>query len=58
VSIIAYWGAGLPLGWVLSGWFGPAGVWAGFAVALFCAGAALSWRFRRKTGLRQPPSSL
>jgi multidrug resistance protein, MATE family len=58
VSIIAYWGAGLPLGWVLSGWFGPAGVWAGFAVALFGAGAALSWRFLRKTGLRQPPSSL
>jgi multidrug resistance protein, MATE family len=58
VSILAYWGAGLPLGWVLSGWFGPAGVWAGFAVALFGAGAALSWRFLRKTGLREPPSSL
>lgn len=53
VSIIAYWGGGLPLGWILSGWLGPAGVWVGFAVALFCAGAALSWRFWQNTGLRQ-----
>ncbi len=52
VSIIAYWGGGL------SGWFGPAGVWVGFAVALFAAGAALTWRFWRKTALRRPASSL
>ena len=50
VSIIAYWGVGLPLGWVLSGWMGPAGVWAGFFVALVGAGAALTLRFRAKTG--------
>ena len=49
VSIIAYWGIALPLGWVLSGWFGPAGVWAGFFVALVGAGTALLLRFRSKT---------
>lgn len=50
VSIVAYWGVGLPLGWVLSGWMGPAGVWAGFFVALVGAGTALVVRFRAKTG--------
>jgi multidrug resistance protein, MATE family len=49
VSIFAYWGFGLPLGWVLSGWMGPAGVWTGCAVALFYTGAALTWRFWTKT---------
>lgn len=49
VSIIAYWGIALPLGWVLSGWIGPAGVWAGFFVALVGAGIALLVRFRAKT---------
>jgi multidrug resistance protein, MATE family len=49
VSIIAYWGVALPLGWGLSGWMGPAGVWAGFFVALVCAGTALVLRFRAKT---------
>ncbi len=50
VSIIAYWGVGLPLGWLLSMWIGPAGVWAGFFVALVGAGTALVLRFRTKTG--------
>lgn len=49
VSIIAYWGVALPLGWVLSGWIGPAGVWAGFFVGLVGAGTALTLRFRAKT---------
>lgn len=49
VSIIAYWGIALPLGWLLSGWIGPAGVWAGFFVALVGAGIALLVRFRAKT---------
>jgi multidrug resistance protein, MATE family len=49
VSIVAYWGVGLPLGWVLSIWMGPAGVWAGFFVALVGAGTALVLRFRAKT---------
>lgn len=54
VSIVAFWGVGLPLGWVLSGWLGPAGVWVGFGAALFGAGAALTWRFWQKTVLRAP----
>ena len=49
VSVIAYWGVALPLGWALSGWLGPAGVWAGFFVALVGAGTALVVRFRAKT---------
>jgi MATE family multidrug resistance protein len=49
VSIIAYWGVALPLGWVLAASVGPQGVWMGFAVALFGAGTALTWRFWRKT---------
>lgn len=51
VSMIGYWGVALPLGWVLAHWlgFGPAGVWIGFAVALFGAGAALTLRFVART---------
>ena len=49
VSMTAYWGVALPLGWVLSDWIGPAGVWAGFFVALVGAGTALVFRFRAKT---------
>lgn len=49
VSILAYWGMGLPLGWVLALWVGPAGVWAGFACALAVAGVALSRRFAERT---------
>lgn len=51
VSIIAYWGVALPLGWAyahLLG-FGPAGIWMGFVTALFGAGAALCWRFLART---------
>lgn len=49
VPIIAYRGVALLLGWVLSGWLGPAGVWVGFFVALVGAGTALLLRFRAKT---------
>ncbi len=49
VSIIADWGMALPLGRALSGWIGPAGIWAGFFVALVGAGPALVVRFRAKT---------
>ncbi|MCU0901298.1 MAG: MATE family efflux transporter [Cypionkella sp.] len=55
VSAIAYWPVALPLGWALAYplGFGPAGVWAGFILALAGAGAALTWRFLRKTRLSQ-----
>jgi MATE family multidrug resistance protein len=51
VSMIAYWGIALPAGWWIAhpGGFGPAGVWAGFAAGLAFAGAALVWRFVRRT---------
>lgn len=45
VSLLAYWVVALPLGWVLAGWVGPVGIWAGFFVALIGAGAALTRRF-------------
>ncbi|OYX27195.1 MAG: hypothetical protein B7Z10_01045 [Rhodobacterales bacterium 32-66-7] len=52
VSMLAYWGLGLPLGWVLAqgAGLGPAGVWAGFVIALGLAGGVLVWRFLRQTG--------
>jgi multidrug resistance protein, MATE family len=52
VSMLAYWGIALPLGWVLSGWLGPQGIWAGFFVALLLAGAALTRRFWQRTAAR------
>lgn len=56
VSAIAYWPVALPLGWVLAHWagMGPAGIWAGFILALVGAGAALTVRFWRTTAL--PPT--
>lgn len=53
VSAIAYWPVALPLGWVLAQpvGMGPAGVWAGFILALAGAGAALTVRFWRRTAL-------
>ncbi len=56
VSIIAYWGVALPLGWALAqgAGIGASGVWMGFGVALVGAGAALTVRFLARTavGLR------
>jgi MATE family multidrug resistance protein len=53
VSAIAYWPVALPLGWMLAHpvGMGPAGVWAGFILALAGAGAALTVRFWRRTAL-------
>ncbi|MCX7288853.1 MAG: MATE family efflux transporter [Rhodobacterales bacterium] len=52
VSLVAYWVLGLPLGWMLAhpGGMGPAGIWAGFVIALGLAGLVLVWRFLRQTG--------
>jgi multidrug resistance protein, MATE family len=52
VSMIAYWVLGLPLGWLLAHpiGMGPAGIWAGFVIALGLAGLVLVWRFLRQTG--------
>lgn len=52
ISLLSYWILGLPLGWVLAHpvGFGPAGIWAGFVIALGLAGLVLVWRFLRQTG--------
>ena len=52
VSLAAYWALGLPLGWLLAhvAGMGPAGIWAGFVIALALAGVVLVWRFLRQTG--------
>jgi MATE family multidrug resistance protein len=56
VSAIAYWPVALPLGWALAHWagMGPAGIWAGFILALVGAGTALAVRFWRMTALPLP----
>lgn len=56
VSAIAYWPVALPLGWALAHWagMGPAGIWAGFIVALVGAGIALVFRFWLMTALPTP----
>ena len=53
VSMVAYWVAGVPLGWAFAHplGLGVPGVWLGWLVALAGAGAVLVWRFRRMTGL-------
>lgn len=54
VSIVAYWAAGLPLGWLMAtaGGLGPPGVWLGFFAALVGSALVLSARFAARTGLR------
>lgn len=51
LSLLAYWALGLPLGWMLAQpvGMGPAGVWAGFIIALGLAALLLVWRFLRQT---------
>ena len=51
VSLAAYWGLGLPLGWLLAdtAGMGPAGIWAGFVIALALAAVVLVRRFLRQT---------
>jgi len=53
VSTIAYWLVALPLGWLIAapGGMGPAGIWAGFGLALAGAGILLFLRFLRRTAL-------
>ena len=51
VSLAAYWGLGLPLGWLLAhtAGMGPSGIWAGFVVALGLAAVVLVRRFIQQT---------
>lgn len=50
VSLVAYWLVALPLGWAFAwpGGLGAAGIWAGFAVGVGLAAAALCWRLHRR----------
>ncbi|SDU32869.1 MATE family efflux transporter [Geopseudomonas guangdongensis] len=50
ITLLAYWGIGLPVGYALglSDWLGqpsgPAGLWQGLVVGLTCAALLLGWR--------------
>lgn len=52
ITLVSYWGVGLPLGYALglSDWFGPAqgpaGLWQGLIAGLTCAALLLGWRLR------------
>lgn len=63
VSIIAYWGVALPVGWVMAVplGLGPVAIWLGFGLGLSVAGVALLLRFRGRTagqggGIVSPPA--
>jgi MATE family multidrug resistance protein len=51
LSLLGYWGAGLPLGWLFAvGWgLGPEWVWVGWLVALAGVSVPLAWRFLWQT---------
>jgi MATE family multidrug resistance protein len=53
ISIGAYWGVAIPLGWALAFplQLGPQGVWLGFVLALLPASVLLGWRFHVLTRL-------
>ncbi|MGH8428694.1 MAG: MATE family efflux transporter [Gammaproteobacteria bacterium] len=50
ITIIAYWGTGLPLAWAFGFplGIGPVGVWVGLIAGLTVAGLLLLWRFARR----------
>ncbi len=54
--LVAYWGIGLPLAWLMAFPFGlqGVGIWVGFLVGLGAAMAMLSWRYWKM--LRAAPS--
>ena len=58
LTLFAYWGIGLPVGYVLglTDWFGPAsgpsGLWEGLIAGLSCAALMLSIRLTRSARKR------
>ena len=58
LTLFAYWGIGLPVGYVLglTDWFGapsgPSGLWQGLIVGLSCAALMLSIRLTRSARKR------
>jgi MATE family multidrug resistance protein len=56
ITVLAYWGTGLPLAWALGFKLGvgPVGVWMGLIAGLTVAGVLLAWRFLRRTPASLP----
>ncbi|MBT8768382.1 MATE family efflux transporter [Metapseudomonas boanensis] len=58
ITLFAYWGIGLPVGYALglSDWLGepsgPKGLWQGLVVGLTCAAVLLGWRLVRSARTR------
>lgn len=52
ITVVAYWGTGLPLAWAFGFrlGFGPVGVWTGLVAGLTVAGVLLLARFARRKG--------
>jgi MATE family multidrug resistance protein len=52
ITVLAYWGIGLPLAWILGFPLGggPIGIWVGLIAGLTVAGLLLAWRFLRRRG--------
>ncbi len=50
ITLLAYWGLGLPIGLALAFWAGLQawGMWVGLLVGLSAAAVLLTWRFRRE----------
>lgn len=53
ITVLAYWGVGMPLAMGLAFWagLGPRGIWWGFVAGLAVAAAGLSLRFLRRSPL-------
>ena len=56
ITLVAYWGVGLPIAYVLAfpvGW-GPQGIWIGLLISLTVAAVLLVQRFRRLSARKNP----
>lgn len=58
IAVVAYWGIGLPSGYLLGfqAGMGGVGVWAGLAFGLAGAAAMMNWRFARRRALGLVPA--
>jgi MATE family multidrug resistance protein len=56
ITVLAYWGIGMPVGWWLAfhGGFGARGMWMGLIAGLTAAAVLLYLRFARMTAPRRP----
>ena len=59
ITLVAYWGIGLPIAYVLAfpvGW-GPQGIWVGLLISLTVAAVLLVRRFRRLSTHKNPATT-